>query len=102
MKKLTIKQAKDNGLKYEKLIDLLLKEAEAKQLEEQIKLLREECGLDAFMSTKELNEEIRIGKVRLKSFIRTNFDSSKFRTDNPKMYEDYKTRADYIINRKMV
>ena len=102
MKKLTINQAKDKGLNYKKLLDLLLKEKQIKLMQEEAKILREDSGLDAFMSTKELNEEIRINNISLKAFIRTNFDITSFKEKEPKLYDKYKTRADYVINRKIV
>lgn len=102
MKKLTITQAKDKGLNYKKLLDLLLKEKQIKLLKEEAKILREDSGLDAFMSTKELNEEIRINNISLKAFIRTNFDITSFKDKEPKLYDKYKTRADFVINREIV
>lgn len=111
MKKLTT--TKDTGLKVSKLLDLLLMEKEAKLLEKKIELLRQDSGLDLFMSTKPFNEKIvieatrKIGEekykylIELMHFTRTSFDQSQFRKDNPELYEKYRTKVSTPITRKI-
>jgi hypothetical protein len=84
--------------KKEKLIilDWFLLEKKASQIKEQAKLLKE--SVDEIMKDADLKEKINIDLEDQMPFYLMKsesivFDSTKFRTDKPKLYEQYKTKA---------
>jgi predicted phage-related endonuclease len=102
MRKITKKEAKIKGLKVQKLLAWIELEKQIELMKLEAKILRDDSFVDAFMSLQNDTDIIIGNEIKLKNVISTRFNSTQFKSENPRLYEKYKNLTVNSIRKEKI